>query len=376
MKRFTSIDFKTLIISGGVTFGFVFLIVRLSYVILDSNDISKPIFVVGNILGLLLVWSFLYLLIDKYPTYKVLGVVGTLVIAILAERLIDVGNNPITIPLIILFWLGLVYFILPQFFKKYQTAILLVYGLVIAYYLFSFITAATYGQEDRASFARFMLMPIPVFGILWLYEQWKWVKVLKEDRTKAELTLLKSQVNPHFFFNTLNNLYGLVVEKSPKAPEVVLLLSDMMRYTIDVGKEDVVSLKEEVNYLETYISLHKMRYQKKVDIKFEHNIDKDVQVAPLLFINLLENAFKHGVGTLTENAFIHLTLSTNGNEVLFSITNNYDANVPSKRQGGGLDNLKKRLLHGYPNRHEFKIKKTDNTYTVHLNLSLNPSIFK
>ncbi|MDO6744920.1 histidine kinase [Tenacibaculum soleae] len=106
-----------------------------------------------------------------------------------------------------------------------------------------------------------ILFFILVFG--WIFQQWKW---FKNKKTKAELALLKSQINPHFFFNTLNNLYGLTVEKYDDAPDVLIRLSDMMRYTIYMGKEDLVPLKDEIEYLQNYIELHKIRYQKKVDI--------------------------------------------------------------------------------------------------------------
>lgn len=279
-----------------------------------------------------------------------------------------IWDSPLTVPLLILFWLGIAYLILPEFFKKYRIAILSVYGLVIAYHFFFFTTIPDHVQDYRLNLVNFMLLPIPVFVALWGYEQWRWLKMLKADKTRAELALLTSQINPHFFFNTLNNLYGLVVEKSKKAPEVVLKLSDMMRYTIYQGKEDLVLLKDEIGYLENYIELHKIRYQKKVEIRFNHTIREGVKVAPLLFIILLENALKHGVEPLMENAYIHLDLKTLDNRILFTIANNYEPNAPDENAGIGLDNLKKRLAHIYPNRHELKIEKINGTYTAHLNL--------
>ena len=154
-----------------------------------------------------------------------------------------------------------------------------------------------------------------------IYHQWREYEDLKAERSQAELAMLKSQINPHFFFNTLNNLYGLVVEKSPQAPEVVLKLSDMMRYTIYEGKKETVKLSDEMNYLQSYIELHRLRYQKQVDIQFTKEIGKDVMVAPLLFIILLENAFKHGVESLTEQAFIRLEVQADGSTVRFLIEN-------------------------------------------------------
>ena len=160
----------------------------------------------------------------------------------------------------------------------------------------------------------------------------------------------------------------MVVEKSSKAPEVVLRLSDMMRYTIYEGKKEWVSLTDEINYLETYIELHKIRYQKKVDIQFDHEVEENIPVAPLLFINLLENAFKHGVEPLTADAYIYLSLKTRGSQILFHIENNCESSISPEKGGIGLNNLKKRLELIYPNRHELKIEKTKTTYSVHLNL--------
>ena len=213
-------------------------------------------------------------------------------------------------------------------------------------------------------------MPIPVFAALWGYEQWRWLKTLQADKGKAEVALLKSQINPHFFFNTLNNLYGLVVEKSDKAPDVILKLSDMMRYTIYEGKEDIVLLKDEINYLENYIELHKIRYQKKVEILFTHDVEEGLKVAPLLFIILLENAFKHGVEKMREHAFIHLQMQSQGNQLFFTIENNFDELDSNHSPGIGLDNLKQRLAYLYPNQHELIIEKKEAIYKAQLNLEL------
>lgn len=283
-----------------------------------------------------------------------------------------IWDSPITVPLLILFWLGVAYLILPEFFKKYRVAILSVYISVIAYHFFFFTTAPDHVQDYRLNLINFILLPIPVFVALWGYEQWRWLKMLKADKARAELALLTSQINPHFFFNTLNNLYGLVVEKSEQAPEVVLKLSDMMRYTIYQGKEDFVLLKDEINYLENYIELHKIRYQKKVEIRFDHDVREGLKVAPLLFIILLENALKHGVEPLTENAYIHLDLKTLDHQIIFTIENNYEPKAPNENAGIGLDNLKKRLAHIYPNQHELKIEKIEGTYRARLNLVPNP----
>jgi len=305
-----------------------------------------------------------------HKNQKTFAILGLLIVMLVIPHYTGIWDNPFAIPILILFWLGIAYVVLPEFFKKYRIAIFSVYGLVIAYNFFFFTSTPVHVQNDRLYLTNFMLMPIPVFTGLWVYEQWRWLKNLQADKGKAELALLKSQINPHFFFNTLNNLYGLVVEKSEQAPEVVLKLSDMMRYTIYEGKEDVVLLKDEISYLENYIELHKIRYQKNVEILFTHDVQEGVEVAPLLFIILLENAFKHGVEKIRENAFIHLRMKSQGKQLFFTIENNFDKSVPNHISGIGLENLKKRLDYLYPDKYELTVEKKEAVYKVQLNLEL------
>ena len=232
MYRFILKNYKALLKSGIITLIITIILVKIDVIFIDSGTTPKYIFIVINSIGFGISWLLIAYLVSKFSIYKVLGVLGLLITAAVAEYYLAIKNNPYTIPLIILFWLGFAYLLLPQFFKKYQITILSVYGLVIGYYLFDFITTPNYKMVNRGNFANFILLPIPFFTALWGYEHWRLLKTLKSDKAKAELTMLKSQINPHFFFNTLNNLYGLVVEKSEKAPEVVLKLSNMMRYTI------------------------------------------------------------------------------------------------------------------------------------------------
>lgn len=304
---------------------------------------------------------------NKAVVYKILGLIGILIIAVLVDSIWGVPDNPITFPLIVIFWLGVAFLILPGFFQKYKVAILSVYGAILSYFLI-FRMQEDYFQNRQEDIIAFLLVPIPVLIALWFYEQWRWLRSLQADKAKAELALLKSQINPHFFFNTLNNLYGLAVEKSDQAPEVILKLSDMMRYTIYEGKEEWVSLTDEISYLENYIDLHKIRFQKTVDIVFEQEIEQDWQVAPLLFIIFLENAFKHGAESLTEDAFIHLTLSATTEKLVFRIGNNFDPSRSIEEEGIGLSNLRKRLAHSYPDRHELIIEKAQSIYSAQLTL--------
>ncbi len=222
----------------------------------------------------------------------------------------------------------------------------------------------------------------PIFGTLlillicyvvlsWIIEQWKKIRSLKSESAKAELMLLKSQINPHFFFNTLNNLYGLTVEKSDQAPEVVLKISEMMRYTIYEGKKDKVLLEDELEYLKSYIELHKMRYHKDVDIQFYHQIiGEDYLVTPLLYIILLENAFKHGVENLTTGAYIHISLIAGNERVTFAIENNFDPSEINENKGIGLENLQRRLELIYPDKHHLSLTDQDDIFKAQLELEI------
>eukprot|EP01136_Pigoraptor_vietnamica_P027849 Opistho-1_new@84649 len=191
-------------------------------------------------------------------------------------------------------------------------------------------------------------------GIIWMIIQLKALMSLKNENKKNELLHLQSQVNPHFFFNMLNNLYGLVDKDSAKSKELILKLSDLMRYSIYEGERNLVPIEEEITYLKNYIELHKMRYHKNIDVEFNVNLGDDaIEVMPLLFIILLENAFKHGIENLREDAFVKINInSRNGNgNVDFEIENNFDPSELSTEKGIGLKNLKRRLELAYPKRH-------------------------
>ena len=204
----------------------------------------------------------------------------------------------------------------------------------------------------------------------WIFLQIKSVVRLKNEKAKTELLHLKSQVNPHFFFNTLNNLYGLM-EKDSKEREMVLKLSDMMRYSIYEGQKDWVTLKDELDYLKNYIELQEIRYHKKSDVQFNPQIDNpQARVMPLLFIILLENAYKHGLENLEKNAYIHIDLTENKNEINFVIENNFELQQTPNKKGIGLKNLQRRLELVYPNEHSLSFDVDTNIYKVKLSLKL------
>ncbi|CAL2084976.1 sensor histidine kinase [Tenacibaculum sp. 190524A05c] len=204
----------------------------------------------------------------------------------------------------------------------------------------------------------------------WLFVNIKFIINLKNEKAKTELMHLQSQVNPHFFFNMLNNLYGLVDKDSGKAKALILKLSDMMRYSIYEGQKEYVTLAKEIDFIQNYIELHKMRYHKNIDLKFEIDVDNDqLKIMPLLFIILVENAFKHGVEVLRNDAFVTIAIKTIQNKVTFSIQNNFDSEDKSV-QGIGLENLKRRLELAYPKKHEYSTLIENEVYSSKLSIQL------
>lgn len=229
----------------------------------------------------------------------------------------------------------------------------------------------TFGKlEGFAEFIALYFIIVFITIAYWIFKQIKSIIRLKNEKEKTELLHLRSQVNPHFFFNTLNNLYGMM-EKDSKEREMVLKLSDMMRYSIYEGEKEWVTLKNELDYLKNYIELQEIRYHKKSDIQFNHNIENpNAKIMPLLFIILLENAFKHGLENLEKDAYIHIDLTESENEVQFVIENNFELQQTSNQEGIGLKNLKRRLNLVYPKKHSLSFDVNSNIYKVILSLKL------
>ncbi|WP_235016393.1 sensor histidine kinase [Aquimarina sp. AU474] len=229
----------------------------------------------------------------------------------------------------------------------------------------------TFGKlEGFPEFILFYFIIVCITIFHWLFVNIKFIINLKNEKAKTELMHLQSQVNPHFFFNMLNNLYGLVDKDSEKAKKLILKLSDMMRYSIYEGQKEYVTLQEEIDFISTYIELHKMRYHKKIAINFEVEVEnKNQKIMPLLFIILVENAFKHGVEVLRSNAFINLLITSKENEISLKIENNFDNDEKSEK-GIGLQNLTRRLELIYPKKHQLIKSINNEIYTAELTLKV------
>ncbi|PAJ76017.1 hypothetical protein CJF42_01910 [Pseudoalteromonas sp. NBT06-2] len=257
----------------------------------------------------------------------------------------------------------------------------LVYALFVTV-LFLFIPTVEdidpYGTRFQLQILCFLMLGHLAFS--WLFGQWQLLKELNNQKTEAELMHLKSQVNPHFFFNTLNSLYGLTLEKSDIAPSIILKLSEIMRYSIYQAEKERVPLQSELTYLNNFIQLQQLRFVQRVEVETSIDVDNVNQaIAPLLLINLLENAYKHGVESMSEKSWINLSITLDSGSFTFHLSNNISADkeevikaVPAKEDSGlGLRNLTKRLELIYPQKHQLTISNHNEVFDVSLCIQLD-----
>ncbi|MDH3648143.1 MAG: histidine kinase [Saprospiraceae bacterium] len=198
---------------------------------------------------------------------------------------------------------------------------------------------------------------------------------LQTQTMQSELNFLRSQVNPHFLFNTLNNLYALTLKKSDDAPQIVLKLSEMMRYMLYECNERKVSLKREISYLKNYLDLERLRQHDMIDINLNIRGEiKDQKIAPLLFIPFLENSFKHGLNHQLHHGYVNIDINVESGHLTFHIVNSKTPSQPrqSHRKSGGIGlvNVQRRLNLIYPDNYLLRIQNQPNTYSVNLELDL------
>lgn len=195
---------------------------------------------------------------------------------------------------------------------------------------------------------------------------------------EIELNYLKEQVNPHFLFNSLNSIYSLARQQSPETPDLVMQLSELMRYQIESSKNDTVLLKEELEFIENYLLLEEKRLSKRCAIEFL--IDGDVpglRIAPMLLIPFVENAVKHGAQSTNEQSTIDISAAIKNTTLHFSVDNSKPSIVSvSNRKGFGLENVKRRLNLLYPDSHVLEIEDNEEGYHINLSIDLKVSILK
>ena len=196
-------------------------------------------------------------------------------------------------------------------------------------------------------------------------------EAIQSESLQAELNFLKAQVNPHFLFNTLNSLYALTLQKSSKSPQIVQKLKSIMKYMIHDSNEPTVTLKREIDYMESYIELEKIRQGEHARI--EYNVNGDIneqQIAPLILLPFLENSFKHGLNQNARDPWVDLNIRASKTDLHFNIRNNkpsFPLTIKNdSNKGIGLVNVRRRLNLIYPNKHKLTVKDLENEYAVNL----------
>jgi two-component system, LytTR family, sensor histidine kinase AlgZ len=198
-------------------------------------------------------------------------------------------------------------------------------------------------------------------------------RAIENERLSAELNFLKAQVNPHFLFNTLNNLYYLAFTQSPNTTEVIEKLSHMMRYMIYDSNHNRVLLQKEIDYMQNYISLERLRLNNQIPISLQVEGNPDgVFIAPLILSTFLENAFKHGVSNNNPQAWVNIHIRIQGPACTFTVENSKLPHQPAplEKSGIGLLNVRRRLELSYPHQHELQVQDEADRYCVQLKLNL------
>jgi two-component system LytT family sensor kinase len=286
---------------------------------------------------------------------------------------------------------GNVLFIFPKFYKEKQNSFFLLISTVFILansFLFAYSDYAIMEYYDINPKHDFKNPFIPLFirSLFWsvliylgstiymlqdqLRKRSEESKRIVEEKLKTELKFLKAQINPHFLFNALNNIYSLSYLKSDKGPDAVLKLSGMLRYVIEDCQEDIVSLNSEIEYIENFINFQQMKSKDTQNIVFEHDLVSGTEmVAPMLFVSFIENSFKYSKIENAEGAFVKMKLDKTGNQIIFSIENS----IPEKGKatpgsGKGIENTRQRLNILYPEKHKIKIAGYQNTFKVELKI--------
>ncbi len=281
---------------------------------------------------------------------------------------------------------SLLYILVPKYllrrkFFHFFTGLFIVLGICFLYTI-----VAQLSLEDSKTFrgmtwsmGRNVLPFFHVGGIavsvkllMYWYEQKQQTLEAERKKTEAELQLLKAQLHPHFLFNTLNNLYAHTLEASPKSPEIVMKLSELLRFMIYESNTPKIPLTKEIELLRNYIALEEIRYGDRLDLSVTITGDiEKYQIAPFLLLPFLENAFKHGTSKQLDQCWISLNISMKDAVIYFKLVNSIESDDEETKPGGlGLQNVLKRLGLLYKNRYSLETKKLEDVFVVKLEIEL------
>ena len=288
------------------------------------------------------------------------------------------------IPLIVLVYVNIRYLV-PKFLQKekyFPFILLSIFNFGLAYFLhellFEIVIPILPTDYYMVSFTDIGVL-MTIFGIyvvvstlLKLSKSWYQLQQLEKENLSLELNSLKMQINPHFLFNSLNSMYSLARKKNDKTPEVILMLSDLMRYMIYDVSDERVPLEKEIEAISNYLDLQKLRVEAQTDIQFNVDISNyNLELAPLLFFPLIENSFKHGMKEDEKSNYVHIGLKESSHLVTFAIKNNkgkMDDMEKGKYGGIGLENVRKRLHLIYGDEATMQINDDKNSFEVTINI--------
>ncbi len=283
------------------------------------------------------------------------------------------------------------YILLPRLYyrkKLVQFAVSVVVVITLVILVDEFILEQVYFPDTRGAYFPGLIftlgetLPIIIIFVAFKFA-WDFIKKqseiedLKALARENELQFLKSQINPHFLFNNLNNLYAYAIEQSPKTPSIILELSSVLRYMLYECNSKQVDLTNEIKHLRDYTALNELRIEDHGVVTFNSRIEMEgLAIAPLLLIVFVENAFKHTTSSQSDNILIHIAVDVDKFGVLdFRCKNSYlpGANHDHLANGIGLVNVKKQLMLLYPDNHSLEVIDDGSTFEVLLKLHLNPS---
>jgi LytS/YehU family sensor histidine kinase len=291
--------------------------------------------------------------------------------------------------LIVIAYLNLHYFLPKYLLKKsylaYFTAVIIsVIGYLTVqslfdFYLYGYVIGPMRNSDLTEALSYNFFSTLWYIGLMlalklsmdW-YGQQLVIQKITVEKLNAEVNFLRAQVNPHFLFNVLNNLYALTLKKSALAPDVVLKLSEMMEYMLYDSTDAKVLLEKEITYLNNYIELERLRFSAKSAIVLNINAElSGHEIAPLLLLPLVENAFKHGLSKQAENGWLTVSITLNKSTLTVIVENAKPTSSVRKNKGGiGLDNLRKRLELLYPDRHHLELEDKKNAFQAILVIEL------
>ncbi|MEM1124448.1 MAG: sensor histidine kinase, partial [Bacteroidota bacterium] len=290
-----------------------------------------------------------------------------------------IAFEAVVLPIKIASTYTIAYGLMPRFLYQKQYGNFLAAALAVLF-IFSMLLYGVYativhpiilGDAEQYSINQFVYKGIElvyfasiVVGIKffqnYLYEQQRNQDLVRQ-KVAAELKYLRNQIQPHFLFNTLNNIYGMVLSQDKNAGETIVKLSNLLSFMLYEGNTQAVSLAKEVEMLDSFVELELLRYRRKLDFRFtKNNLNPPLTSAPLLLITFVENAFKHGPAQEEQASFIHMEMETQQNILHFCVENSYRKNSAKNKHlqsGIGLENIKKRLQLLYPNRHTLNISE-------------------